>query len=64
MFKHKRNRYLSLFLALAMVMTLFSGVNLTVKAEAPAYRNVMYYGDWSIWGGQETSIRRTFLRIS
>ena len=25
---------------------------ITAKSEKPQYRNVMYYGDWSVWGGQ------------
>ncbi len=52
--KKLHNRIFSLLTALAMVFTLFSGVTLTAQAKenAPVYRNVMYYGDWSIWGGQ------------
>ncbi len=51
--KKLHNRILSLLTALAMVITLFNGFSLTAQAkETPAYRNVMYYGDWSIWGGQ------------
>lgn len=53
MFKLLHKRFLSLLTVLAMIVTLFSGNTVTVHAkEVPAYRNVMYYGDWSIWGGQ------------
>ncbi|MDO7205540.1 hypothetical protein Q5M85_16935 [Paraclostridium bifermentans] len=27
-------------------------------------RNVMYYGDWSIWGGQENFIQRIYQQIN
>lgn len=60
--KKLHNRIFSLLTALAMVFTLFSGVTLTAQAKenAPVYRNVMYYGDWSSGVGRETSIRRIF----
>ncbi|MBP2097743.1 glycosyl hydrolase family 18 protein [Enterococcus rivorum] len=30
------------------------------KAEQVPYRNVMYYGDWSIWGGQDNFYPKNF----
>ena len=69
--KKLHNRILSLLTALAMVITLFSGITLTAQAkeEMPVYRNVMYYGDWSIWGGRYERYmgrckRRSFERVS
>ena len=46
---------LSLVLAAAVVLTGISVPNSTVKAEqkTPEYRNVVYYGDWSIYAGQK-----------
>ena len=46
---------LSLVMAAAVVLTGISVPNSTVKAEqkTPEYRNVVYYGDWSIYAGQK-----------
>lgn len=54
MFKKLHKRWLSLLTAAAMVLSLFAGMGVPAQAaeKAPNYRNVMYYGDWSIWGGQ------------
>ena len=55
-------KILSFTMALAMVANLMGGycaaTELSTKevkaanAEQPPYRNVMYYGDWSIYSGQ------------
>ena len=57
----KKKRLLGLILALVMLVSclpasVFAAANAT-KAAAPKpphypYRNVMYYGDWSVYGGQ------------
>lgn len=56
-------KILSFTMALAMVANLMGGycaaTELSTKevkaanAEQPPYRNVMYYGDWSIYSGQK-----------
>lgn len=49
-------------MALAMVANLMGGYcaatdfnkgSQSCKSEQPPYRNVMYYGDWSIYSGQK-----------
>ena len=47
-------RFLTMILAVAMVFGGFTIPSATIKAEAaPNYRNVVYYGDWSIYAGQK-----------
>ncbi len=55
-----RKRGLSVLMSLALTVTsIFGGFSaksssVEVKAaETPKYRNVMYYGEWSIYGGQK-----------
>lgn len=56
--KQVSKKIFSLALATVLGLGLAGGyaAPATVKAatstQTPAYRNVMYYGDWSIWGGQ------------
>ncbi|MBO0472036.1 fibronectin type III domain-containing protein [Enterococcus sp. DIV0242_7C1] len=53
----KNVNVLSLLVLIASSLVLsLSGIASTKvvqAAESPKYRNVMYYGDWSIWGGEE-----------
>jgi len=53
--KHKvAQRILNFVLAFALVISSFSMPGATTKVEAaPNYRNVVYYGDWSIYAGQK-----------
>ena len=56
-----KKRGLSVLLAVALTVTsVFSGMSLSVKAnelqkaiDTPKYRNVVYYGEWSIYAGQK-----------
>ncbi|MBC2174306.1 glycosyl hydrolase family 18 protein [Listeria booriae] len=59
--KKVTKRVVSVVSVLLLVVSLFASSvlgsigNSSVKAKAastPQYRNVMYYGDWSIWGGE------------
>lgn len=58
--------------ALALTLTLATTTIGSLAAPLPAkaaeatattapYRNVMYYGDWSIWGGEGNFIQKIFL---
>lgn len=42
-------------IASSLVLSLsgIASTKVVQAAESPKYRNVMYYGDWSIWGGEE-----------
>ena len=52
--KKRVRKFLTLLLAAAMVLGGISMPKAAMKAEAaPAYRNVVYYGDWSIYSGQK-----------
>ncbi|MDO5602837.1 MAG: glycosyl hydrolase family 18 protein, partial [Oscillospiraceae bacterium] len=51
-------RLCSILTMLCLAVTMLSGTVFAASvqqtaSEKPAYRNVMYYGDWSIWGGQK-----------
>ena len=56
-----KRRGVGILLSLALAVTsIFSGGAVSTKGaevqqaeETPAYRNVVYYGDWSIYAGQK-----------
>ncbi len=56
--KRKTSRVLAKLLSFVMALTFILSSAMTVSAavdydpEQVDYRSVMYYGDWSIWGGQ------------
>ncbi len=58
--KKMKKKIFSMFSIAALVLSGFAITQVSLPAksvqaattETPKYRNVMYYGDWSIWGGE------------